>query len=213
MLNKDLKIDAVLLAAGASIRFGESNKLLAEINKKPMILYIAEKILLSGVKSLTIITGHDHKIISEMFYNKKIKVFHNSKYLNGHASTLSIAIKSLPEDSKAVMICLSDMPYLTTENYRSLLRRHIKKSSQNTISAPFFDGKRGNPVIWSNSYYKKLSQLKGDTGGKSIIDEFERNILYHKTASKNYFLDIDTKKDYEKLLKDHSHFNQKNISL
>ena len=93
------------------------------------------------------------------------------------------------------------------------MRTHIKKGTQNTISAPFFNGKRGNPLIWSNSYYKKLSQLIGDTGGKSIIDEFERNILYHTTASKNYFLDIDTKKDYEKLLKDHSHIDQKNKSL
>jgi len=57
------EIGAVLLAAGASQRFGVDNKLLADIGGKPLIRWVAEESVHSGAEVI-VVTGCDHLLIS-----------------------------------------------------------------------------------------------------------------------------------------------------
>jgi molybdenum cofactor cytidylyltransferase len=52
------EIGAVLLAAGASQRFGPDKKLLANIRGKPLIRWVAEEIVDSGAEAV-VVTGCD----------------------------------------------------------------------------------------------------------------------------------------------------------
>ena len=58
-----MNIGAVLLAAGASHRFGTENKLLANIGGKPLIRWVAEEITHSGAAEVVVVTGCDHLLI------------------------------------------------------------------------------------------------------------------------------------------------------
>ena len=37
------------------------------------------------------------------------------------------------------------------------------------IVVPTFEGKRGNPVLWSARFFQELRAIEGDTGGRHLI--------------------------------------------
>jgi len=52
-----VKIGAIVLAGGASRRFGTDNKLLAEISGRPLIRWVTEEVARSGADDLVVVTG------------------------------------------------------------------------------------------------------------------------------------------------------------
>ena len=61
-MNGNCRIGAVLLAAGASTRFGTANKLLAEFGGAPMLRHVAEAIRDSGVHEIVVVTGYERDL-------------------------------------------------------------------------------------------------------------------------------------------------------
>ena len=43
--------------------------------------------------------------------------------------------------------------------------------SGSLIVVPTFEGKRGNPVVWSRRFFHDLMTVHGDTGGRHIIGD------------------------------------------
>ena len=57
------EVVAVLLAAGASTRFGTANKLVAEIDGRPLVRAVADAVLGAGVAEVVVVTGADAALI------------------------------------------------------------------------------------------------------------------------------------------------------
>jgi CTP:molybdopterin cytidylyltransferase MocA len=51
------EVAAILLAAGASTRFGPENKLVAEINGRPLVRATADAVLGAGIAEVVVVTG------------------------------------------------------------------------------------------------------------------------------------------------------------
>jgi molybdenum cofactor cytidylyltransferase len=60
-------------------------------------------------------------------------------------------------------------------------------------------GKRGNPTIFSQKFYDRLQQIRGDKGGRNIIERHPDQVLEVEIDNTACFFDVDTEKDYEKL--------------
>ena len=37
------------------------------------------------------------------------------------------------------------------------------------LVVPTYEGKRGNPVVWSSRFFAELKAVQGDTGGRHLI--------------------------------------------
>jgi len=194
--------DAIILAAGNSTRFGATNKLFTKLYSKPLITHVVNEICKSKVRNVLVVTGKDHDKICEILYKFRVTVIKNSNYGFGINSSISCGIKSLGEKSNSVMICLADMPLLVSKNYDSLLCFDNNFGGRNKITVPFNSVQNGNPVIFGSKFYSKLSSLKGDEGGKKIIDENNNNLVKFFTDFKGFFYDIDVKNDILKLNSD-----------
>ena len=55
------RIGAVVLAGGQSRRMGERNKLLLEVNGRPMVRHVVEAALEAGLREVVIVTGHERQ--------------------------------------------------------------------------------------------------------------------------------------------------------
>mgnify|MGYP001437607925 FL=1 len=102
------------------------------------------------------------------------------------------------------MICLADMPKITSKTYNILIEKFKKFYNSTTplIILPEYDGKTGNPVILSNHFFSELKEISGDIGAKYLI---KKNKKYIKKVniSESYILeDIDDLEKYRKLIKD-----------
>ena len=60
------KIHAVILAAGSSRRFGKDNKLLTELDGRPMIQRVVEAVMAGGVDDTVVVTGSDYASVTSL---------------------------------------------------------------------------------------------------------------------------------------------------
>jgi len=101
------------------------------------------------------------------------------------------------------MICLADQPLMTTEDYNRIIEafEHSYASNEKCIVVPFFEGKKGNPVIFSQYYHEAILNHKNSEGCREIIQANKAHIVKINMPNDHILRDVDTPEDYEKLKK------------
>jgi molybdenum cofactor cytidylyltransferase len=77
-------LGAVVLAAGASERFGADNKLLVNIAGELLIRRVVQEIIGSGIAEVVIVTGYDEARIAAALEGLAIRRAHNRGLAIGH---------------------------------------------------------------------------------------------------------------------------------
>lgn len=185
------RIAALILAAGRSSRMQGPNKLLAEIDGKPMVVRMVDAALASAVDRVIVVTGHQANEIANTLSGRDITYTHNPDFAEGLSTSLITGLKALPDDCDGVVICLADMPDITSAHINRLIAAFDPEEGR-TICVPTVAGKRGNPVLWSTSYLPEMMALKGDVGAKHLIGAHESDVCEVAMPDDATLLDIDT---------------------
>jgi len=193
-----MKINLILLASGNSSRF-KGNKLLAEVNDKPMYMNVVEKILKLNFNKIILVTQYEE--IKVALVNQSIQVVMNKNSELGISYSIKLGIKSdMETDAYMFMVC--DQPFIHLVSIETLIDRFIK--SDKGMACVEHKGNLGNPTIFSEKYVKELLALEGDVGGKFImkkhLDDLERVSILNEVE----MMDIDTREEFSKF-----RYNQK----
>jgi len=186
-------IAAIVLAAGRSTRMESGNKLLAQINGKPVLHRTLLAIEGVSLQQVIVVTGFQSSKIVESISQFPVKTVHNPNYHQGLSTSLRTGILSLPSSTSAVIVFLADMPELTTEVSNRLIHAHL--ISGDKICIPVFSGRRGNPIFWPRQFFGDLVSIKGDVGGRHLVRKFSRHVQEVPVYSNSIFNDIDTSND------------------
>jgi len=192
--NNDIAI--LILAAGSSSRLGEPKQLLDWYGNT--LLQHAIKTALQISSSVTVVLGANEKIIRPTISNFPISIVLNKKWEEGMSSSISAGMESLEgKKYKAVLIMLCDQPFvnvLLLENIISI----FKKNKQPIVACEYND-KLGVPALFDFSFFKKLKDLKGQSGAKDLIRsnlEWVEKVVFEKGQ-----IDVDTQEDWVRLKK------------
>ncbi|MEE8332607.1 MAG: NTP transferase domain-containing protein, partial [Alphaproteobacteria bacterium] len=74
------RIAAIILAAGQSRRMGSTNKLLAEIDGKPMVVHAADAALNSHADPVIVVTGHEPEQVAAALDGRAVELVHNPDF-------------------------------------------------------------------------------------------------------------------------------------
>lgn len=189
---------AIILAAGASTRFG-SNKLSHQVEwngKRMCVLSHSLKPWLNAFSQVHIVVDArnaqlQEKVEYELEQTDRLTWMLCTDANNGMAHSLRFGVQQIP-DSRAWMIGLGDMPYLSPA---SIGRVKLAMEEGAAIVAPFFNGKRGHPIGFSRQFKPALLQLEGDHGARKVLAEHESTICRIETDDEGILLDIDEIKD------------------
>ncbi len=193
-----MKVEALILAAGQSIRMGDKNKLLLPFEKDVIINVVIEEIVRSGVDKITLILGHESSDVMKALYHKNLKVFFNQNYKTGMTSSIATGIKNIDPDTDGVMICLGDMPLIKASQYRELL--HIfRQSTRPSIMRPTYEAKVGHPIFIDKAFFNELLLCKEPDGCRIVIMDNEHFFTKIERAESAFFWDIDTAEEYQHL--------------
>ncbi len=189
-------ISAVILAAGKSERFDDF-KQLVEIDGKPMLDLVIEKVRNSSVDEIITVLGYKSDRILSKISTEGSKFVMNPNYERGMSTSLSEGLEEVGRNTDAVVILLGDQPYLDSEVIDKLIRSY--QNSDKLVMVPYYQGKRGNPVLFDISLKEELMEVEGDVGGRKVVEENPE--LVHKVAVDNpgVLMDIDTRKDIERV--------------
>jgi molybdenum cofactor cytidylyltransferase len=160
------EIGAVLLAAGASQRFGADNKLLANIEGRPLIRRAAEEIMHSGAEVL-VVTGCDHLLIEKDLDGLPLRFAHNPSWTRGMDSSIAVGVMALGSQALGAFIVPGDMPFLTSALLKHLMTAFSESRGASIVYPTTLAGEQRNPALWPRRFFPLLASLSGP-GAKSF---------------------------------------------
>ncbi|MDB5406907.1 MAG: 4-diphosphocytidyl-2C-methyl-D-erythritol kinase [Rhodospirillales bacterium] len=188
---REARIGALILAAGQSRRMGEVNKLLIEIDRKPMVRHVAETVLESRATPVVAVLGHERDRVRGAFSGLKIRAVYNPDYADGISTSLRRGLAALPEDLDGVVVCLGDMPLLSAAEIGRLIDAFNPVEGR-AIVVPTRRGKRGNPVLWGRRFFPEMQEVAGDVGARHLIGAYPEAVVEVEMSGDGTLLDIDT---------------------
>lgn len=161
-------IAAILLAAGTSQRFGTDDKLLAPLAGEPLALHAARHIVELAPRRCIAVCRDDDDALARLLASHGFEIIVNPHPKHGLSRSLSCGIAEAARGpDAAAMVCLADMPFVSTGHLRKLIARF------DPVEAPIVASTNGDatmpPALFARALFEKLRSGEGDRGGKALL--------------------------------------------
>ncbi|MEL6961974.1 MAG: molybdopterin-binding/glycosyltransferase family 2 protein [Pseudomonadota bacterium] len=185
-------VAALVLAAGRSTRMGQENKLLVDIDGKPMVNHAIDAMLNSKVDHVVVVIGHEAEAVREVIGERAVTIAYNPAFAEGLSTSLAAGIDALPTNIDGVLVGLGDMPRLGPGDIDRLVAA-FDPSEGRAICVPTVNGKRGNPVLFSNEFLDEIRGIEGDVGARHLIGAHHDRVFEVEMGNDAALIDVDTK--------------------
>ena len=185
------RVSAVVLAAGRSTRMGTVNKLLATLDGRVMVRAVVDALAGSSVGPVVVVTGHESERVAEALAGTDVRLVRNPDYRQGLSGSLRVGLGALPESVQGAVICLGDMPLVTSKHIDKLVAA-FDPGEGREICVPVFEGKRGNPVLFARRFFDEMTAVRGDVGARHLIGEYEEYVCEVAMDDRAVLVDVDS---------------------
>lgn len=190
-------MNALILAAGLSSRFGES-KLLAPVWGEHMICSIIKTVAQLEFDQITVVYSLEEvRQAIEMTEGIKgrCRLIYNPKPQEGLSGSIRLGLSHT--HAEGTMFLMGDQPLIDYDTLDALMKAFSQHPDR--IIVPLYDGNRGNPVIFGWEWTKELKALTGDLGGRVLMKAHPEKVLEIPIVNSSIGKDIDTKDDYRSI--------------
>ena len=190
-------LEAIVLAAGASARFGGA-KLLARLDGAPLVAGALLTAFLSPVRRVHVAVASDavRKVVKataeRLAASNRLTIVTVEDAAEGMGASLRAAARALPDDAAGVFVLLGDMPRIDPATVTTLART---LSSPHGIVAPTYLGRRGHPVLFGASWFPALRALSGDEGARILLETAGARLTRVPVEDPGIHLDVDRPED------------------
>jgi molybdenum cofactor cytidylyltransferase len=183
-------IHVVVLAAGASTRFG-ATKQLVRVGGRPLMHTIVSRAVELAGHSVTVVLGAHAGELAPLLKHSPASVTINREWSEGIASSIREGLAHTPATADGVMILLADQAAVTTEDLRRLAGAWRRNPSG--IAAAQYAGSVGVPAIFPRWCFRELNELRGDRGAHGLLQRHADRVVRLPMPSAE--LDIDRPED------------------
>jgi molybdenum cofactor cytidylyltransferase len=188
-------ISAVVLAAGASRRFGGTKQLL-EVAGKPLVQHTVDAAHTAGVQDIVVVVGHSsHEVAAALALPASARIVTNVGFAEGQSSSLRAGLRAMHPSSVAAVVLLGDQPGIEPGTIRLLVQAF--EATDAPIARLRFRDAPG-PAILGRAVWPHALRLEGDSGARSFIERhpaWVHDVPVHAEAP----LDVDTPEDAARL--------------
>ena len=188
-----MKVTAIVLAAGASRRFG-SPKLLARLAGRPVLEHVLDAVVAARLIDVVVVLGTDSDAVIDAVTWRTERIRVNPRPMDGLSSSLRIGLDVAAEDPTvdAVLVLLGDQPSVRPEVIAAVLAA-AETSPQPIIRVRYSDDDAPNPVLIRRAAWALVAGLSGDRGLQPLLAE--RADLVAELGAPGSNPDIDTPED------------------
>ena len=191
----------ILLAAGMSQRMSGLNKLLLPINGVPMVRHMALTLVAFADVSPVVVLGHEAEWVAAALDGIALTMVNNAHYQSGQMSSVTAGLIAAGQADN-YMICLADLPLLTSVDCAALFAAHKNAGvGQITVPVQREDGifvRRGNPIIMPASARHKIIKGKTNLGCRGLLNNHPDLIYPFDSCTDGFYVDIDTQDAFYK---------------
>jgi molybdenum cofactor cytidylyltransferase len=179
---------AMILSAGASSRMGRPKALLPyregtflehliQVTRHPRIGF-TRVVLGAGAETIQSVAKLDLSV-----------VVLNPDWELGQLSSIWAGVRSLESiETDGIVLCPVDHPLVSARLVSELVERFYE--AEKSIVLPTYNGKRGHPVIFSNSLYAELLAAPADLGARSVVWAHSTEVLEVPTDEEGVILNL-----------------------
>jgi molybdenum cofactor cytidylyltransferase len=188
-------VAGIVLAAGASRRLGRPKALLVLAGRTLLARAVAAQ-LEAGLDPVVVVLGHaaeEVRAAAGLPPDPRLCVVVNPGWEEGMASSLRSGLE-VCGNPDAVVVALADQPDTDSARVRAVVEAW---DGQAPLVVPIGDGRSSHPVLFARAVYGELRALRGDIGGRAIVERHRDAAIRVPLAA---LLDVDTEDDYRAAL-------------
>ncbi len=187
---------AILLAAGASSRFG-GDKLSAPLRDGTVLSHSAANLAAVGCAYCAIVLQPDSRL-EEQAASLGFSIILNPSARDGLSTSIRAGVDWAERSgAKGVMLVLADMPFVSPDHFDKLFNE--ASASATSCACTEANGIRMPPALFGASWFAQLKHLSGDSGAKTLLAAQPKSSCV--TAAGVMLTDIDTPADLDKFRK------------
>jgi len=190
------QVAGIVLAAGASTRFGQPKQLL-DWGGVPLLAHVADGALAAGLAPVIVVLGSGAEAARTALRERSVQTAMNWRWEEGLSTSVQVGLAALPPDTEAVVLMQCDQPLLTADLLRSLVDRFAETDA--AIVHPVHAGRRGTPTLFARRLFPELAAVSGDQGGRALVARHAREVATVEVADADVLADMDTPDEYERL--------------
>ena len=172
----DKNVGLIILAAGASVRYGTSKQLLS-INGETFLRRIVRESVTSVCQPIVAVFGEDAENLSRHINEFDIFTIQNQDWKKGMGTSISVGIEKLlevDEKVKGAVIAVCDQPFVNSGVINQLVQKFDEKNP--LIVASRYAETFGVPALFSRKLFPELTALKNSGGAKELIKQFSAEV-------------------------------------
>ena len=196
-----MKIGIIVLAAGPSLRFGETIKQLLTFNGTTLVRKATETALAAQLGGpVVVVIGASKALVAPEVADLPVTVIENDGYSTGIASSIKtglVAVHMTQTELDAVIFLPCDQPLVSATHLKRLAITWAE--SGRGIVSTRYGGQLGTPVLFGWHYLDALLDLDADRGTKWVVMKHKgdrTDVVFEPAA-----LDLNTWADVEKVKK------------
>jgi CTP:molybdopterin cytidylyltransferase MocA len=188
-------IAGIVLAAGASRRFG-ATKQLADFDGAPLLQRaVSAMTAVHALDEIVVVLGADAPAITAAVALGRARAVICEDWAEGHAVSLNAGLAAAG-DADAVVITLGDQPLIGSPAIRRVIAERRPDAHDAVVAT--YAGARGHPVLVERALFAPIAELRGDIGARSLIDRSNR-VAWVACDDLGTPADVDTPEDLERL--------------
>jgi molybdenum cofactor cytidylyltransferase len=187
---KSTALHALVLAAGASRRFG-SPKQLARIGGHSLLQRAIANATDSVGSSVTVVLGAHAAAIAQTLPPGSASLLINRDWQEGIASSIRLGVQRLPGACDGVMLVLADQPLVGSQMLQRLITAWRRQPRQ--IIASHYSSVTGVPAVFPRWCFPDLLSLRGDQGARVLLRRYAQHVI--RLAHPEAAIDIDYPED------------------
>jgi molybdenum cofactor cytidylyltransferase len=187
-------LHAIVLAAGASTRFG-SPKQLVRVDGRPLMHTAVSRAVEVAGHAVIVVLGANAAELAPLLRHSPASIVINRDWSEGLASSIRAGVARLPGSCTGAMLMLADQAAVTAEDLRRLAGTWRRQPE--FIVAAQYGATLGAPAIFPSSCFRDLADLRGDRGAHALFRRNPDRVV--RVPMESASLDIDTPEDLLRL--------------
>lgn len=189
-------ISAIILAAGKSVRMGQS-KLLMSWGNTTVLEKVIQTIQDAGIEDIILVTSNEIRDTSYQLsitnYQLQITINETKQEM---LSSIQLGLQNQKTESEATIICLGDQPQIESRSVRAVCEAYQKNKSN--LVVPSYQNRRGHPWLVAKPFWDEILKMKANQTPRDFLNKHADEIEYVNLDSPTILQDIDTPEDYLK---------------